>query len=284
MIKASDTDKRLKNSILDLLEYLAKYKTSLSDSEILHLLPVRASSAGVSSHLRNLVDVGKVKKLKDGSFGIAKQKYPSHHRLPAKPSSIQLSKKTKRIIRWARLVPFIQSVAIVSTDTLSVQSHAQNNPRLIFITLPGRIYLSKDIIRRLFYHNKDTKTDPATQQTEYANSCRDIFYSTAGVRFSEKMGSSDQERVLWFALAKPIYGQTTWQTVLQNDRYIFSHLPNYPWGERQNKINVGMSRWLDKIDNTLYRSYLKETALLGKYQDADSFLRIRPDVFIAKEN
>ncbi len=284
MIKASDTDKRLKNSILDLLKYLAQYNTALSDTEILHLLPVKASSAGVSSHLRNLVNVGKVKKLKDGSFGIAKQNYPNKHRIPFKTGDIQLSKKTKRIVRWAKLIPFIQSVVIVSEDILSTNPKTPSDPKLVFITLPSRIYLAKDVIRRLFYKNIAKKDDSEAWQLEYANSCRDIFYSTAGIRFSEKMGSNDQERVLWFALAQPIYGQTTWQTVLQNDRYIFSHLPNYPWGERQNKINVGMSRWLDKIDNTLYRSYLKETALLGKYQDTNSLLRIRPDVFIAKEN
>lgn len=284
MIKASDTDKRLRNSILDILSYMAKYKIALSDSEILHLLPVKASSVGVNSHLRILLSDGKIKKLRDNRYGLAKLKYPKRHRLALEPKDIILSKRTKRVVRWARLIPFIQSVVILSDDILLHHPSAQAEPRLIFVTLPGRIYLAKDIIRRLFYKSLSEKSDLQSQQNEYANSCRDIYYSTAGIRFSEKMGSSDQERVLWFALAQPVYGQNTWQTVLQNNAYIFNHLPNYLWGNRQNKINVGMSRWLDRVDNTLYRNYLKETAALGKYKDPQSLLRIRPDVFIAKED
>ncbi len=284
MIKAAQTDKLLKNSILDLLIFCAEYDISLDETEILQHLPVRASSVGVNSHLRDLVSRNKIVKLKDGSYGTKGAKLASSRRLQNIYTTKPLPAKTRRIVRIAKLVPFIKAVVISSDNILKPTASSQTEPKLIIVTLPNRIYLAKDIIKTLVYRHRDNQDKEKAHKITLNNSCQDIYYSTAGLRFGDKIGRTQYDKVLWFAWAKPLYGNPTWQTLLHNDEFIARYLPNYPYQYSGGKIAVSTSRWLDSLDNARYRDYLQEMSKLKDFKDSSHFLRIRPDVFIAKEH
>lgn len=284
MIKAAQTDKKLKESILELLSFCSEHGISLDETEILQHLPVRASSVGVNSHLRDLVGRNKLTRLKDNSYSTPKAKLGQTHRLSNIYNTQQLPANTKRIIRIAKLVPFIKAVVMSSDNVLKPAASRQADTKLIIVTLPNRIYLAKDIIRTLVYRYRDKQNKARAQKLALKKSCQDIYYSTAGLRFGDKMGKTQYEKVLWFAFARPLYGNSTWQTTLHHDEFIARHLPNYPYVHSAGKIAVSTSRWLDSVDNARYRDYLQEMSQLKELKDSSHFLRIRPDVFIAREN
>lgn len=284
MIRAAQTDKKLKESILELLSFCTEHGISLDESEILQHLPVRASSVGVNSHLRWLVEQKKVTKFKDNSYGIIKAKFSGAHRLSDIYKQMHYSRKVKNIVKVAKMVPFIKAVLISSDSILHPIDKNKSHQELIIVTLPNRIYLAKDIIRSTAYRTNNKQDKAKSKKNSLKASCQDIYYSTAGLRFVDKMGKSQLEKVLWAAFAKPIYGKSTWQNLLHNDPFISRHLPNNPYVHKVGKIDVSTSRWLDSLDNARYRDYLQEMSKLKDFKDSSHFLRIRPDVFIVKEN
>lgn len=283
MNSAYQTDKRLKTAILDLLVFGANHHITLSDQEILHYIPVKASSVGVSAHLRSLISLGKVKKLKDGSYGIKKVQYPKIHRLHTTNTTKHLPKATKRILRWVKLIPFIKAVIVCHEDSLPTKSKGTTKPRLIYVTMPNRIYLTKDIVQKLFHNTKHKSTTTEDKKQETLKSSGDIYYSTAGIRFADKMSLWPNNQVMWFAMAQPLYGQKVWQNLMQNDKFIYTNLPNYPWLNQENQINVTHSRHLDQLDNRRYRYYLRQMSTIMDHKNNSQLTRIRPDVFIAQQ-
>lgn len=267
MTKADETNRHLREAILDLLSFFAVYKLSLSAQEVLQYLPVKASSVGVKHHLDVLVKRGKLRQFKKDRYGIKKIDYSgSNNTLQYSPS-----KSTKRLARLISRVPFVKSVVFCSDNLFDTNHNVQN---LIVVTTPSRIYTTKDIITRLqkiFGKNKPLGDVGCN-----------IYFSTAGIRFSDLMAKSSLESTLWFALSKPLYGKDNWLSMLKNDKFVHSNLPNYAWPRLNLRIHTSTSKFLDDYDNKRYRNYLREMAAAADFQHSTSLLRVRPDVFIAR--
>jgi len=216
---------------------------------------------GVRSHLRTLIKRGKIKQFKDNKYGIKKATYKHQSSDTQKP----LSKSIKQQLRILRILPFVKTVATAS-----------NSPQLIVVTSPNRVYLTKTLLDfTIKLLNKKLAYE------EMKNNFQPIFYTTAGIRFTESMGYDEISRVLWFILAQPLYKQSLWHKLLKNNTYLYTHLPNLAWRPSDGKIVTSMSKLLDDYDNRQYRNYLREMASITEYQTQSALLRIRPDIFIA---
>ena len=143
MTKAEETNRQLREAILDLLSFCAVYKISLSAQEILLFLPVKASLVGVKSHLNMLIKRGKLRQFKHSRYGIKKVDYSKK----AKTLSFEANKPTKRFVKLLRVVPFVKSI-VLSSDVL-LSNKGEKEQSLIIITTPNRIYSTKDIVARL---------------------------------------------------------------------------------------------------------------------------------------
>ncbi|MEI8072918.1 MAG: hypothetical protein WCH00_02395 [Candidatus Saccharibacteria bacterium] len=269
MISAKNTDNKLRESILDVLSFFAIYKISLSDQEVLQYLPVRASIVGVRSHLRKLAARGKVKNLKNGTWGLKKQSYNR--------GSINNTKY--KIGHWKtilRIIPYVKAVLLCSHDNLSGKKGPQLN--IILITSPNRIYVSKYILDKYTaLHKRLFKKRPVGVKFNF-------IFSTAGLRFVEEMGSTELSCTLWYILANPIIGKKVWENMLSHNDFIIRNLPNYPWIKQKPQYITSSNRYLDSLDNSGYRQYLKQAASNSELKDKDCLLRVRPDVYIVSED
>ncbi len=275
MIKAKDTDRNLREAILDLLAYCAIFKLALTDEEILWYIPVKANSVGVRSHLRKLQKRGKIKQLKSGKFGIKNIKYPSQ-----KTTDAHLTLQTKKAKRWSylfRLIPSVKAV-VISSDDLVESGNPSTNAHYIFITLPNRIYIAKGALYYLLGTLRKRRSATNDEDSVYL----DTFYTTAGLRFVESMGIDELGQTLWFILSQPVYGKQVWQEAIRNNPFLYKRLPNYPWQHHKSKIFSSFSQRLDKLDNIGYRKHLRHIADQPEFQDKKALLRIRPDTLIAR--
>ena len=275
MIKAKDTDRHLREAILNLLAYCAVFQLALSDEEILWYIPVKASSVGVRSHLRKLQKRGKIKQLKGGKFGIKSIKYPSQ--FTRQQNIDQQMKKAKHWSYLFRLLPSVKAV-IVSSDDLVRSTDSHSNAHYIFITLPNRIYITKGSLYYLLGLMRKRRNASNNEDCLYL----DTFYTTAGLRFVENMGTDELSQTLWFILAQPVYGKQTWDLLIKNNPSLYKRLPNYPWQHHKSKIFSSFSQRLDKLDNSGYRKHLRHIADQSEFQDKKALLRIRPDALIAR--
>lgn len=278
MSKATETNKQLSQSILDLLSYCAVFKLGLSDQQILWYLPVKASLVGVRSHLAKLQKRGKIKKLSNDSYGIKSISYPSN----SKKSQDIIKTNLKRAHRWAKVfarLPFVKAV-VLSSDTVVDLHNPGLNLQFIFITLPSRIYITKGSLYQLLKVTGKRRNSTNTQDSVYLN----MFYTTAGLRFVDSMGQNPTEQILWFTLAQPLYGTKDWNNLLQKDSFLHKNLPNFAWQYKAGKILTTHSRQLDYLDNVGYKKHLRHVADQPEFHGEEALLRVRPDALIARPN
>jgi len=275
MISAKQTDQRLREAILDILSYCAVFQTPLSDRQILWYIAVKASQAGVSVHLAKLLRAGKIQQFKNKKYGLKNVSYSSHQaRTKLASQRIQKAKKWSRLFR---LLPFVK-VVLVSYDDLYYSKKPSSNSRYVFITLPSRIYITKASL----YYILEIMGKRRSTKNPKDSIFLDNFYTTAGLRFEDKMSLSTQGQVMWFVLSEPVYGEDIWQDILKNNPLIYKNLPNFPWKQRNTKILTGFSRGLDSLDTMGYRRHLRHISQKANLQSKDALLRIRPDTLIAR--
>lgn len=275
MNRPNETDRRLRNSILDILCYYSVYKTALTDQQILSLLNVRANMVGIRSHLRMLQKRGKIIQSKNGLYSLKKIKYTNQSaNLKRQRMTTSQLKKSIRIIK---LLPFIKSIAITSDYLLDDQTNSL--PKLIIICSPNRIYLTMTLLT-LF--NKVLGIFSKNTQKPYINPLP-MFFTTAGFSFVDQMGYDELSRVQWFGYCKPIYGELVWDVALRKNDFISKNLPNYTWKRQDTKYITSFSQLLDNYDNMKYRSWLRMMADNNDYKKDTALLRVRPDSFIARE-
>ena len=276
MSKPQDTNKRLRNSILDLLCYYAVFDLVLNDTQILSLLSAKASMVGVRYHLRMLQKRGKVECSKDGLYSIKKIKYQNQKTV--KKHHQRNIANAKHMVWLIKLLPFIKSVMVTSDYLLSTED--TKTPRLIILCSPNRLYITMDVLSmikklsNIFQPKaKDRLVDPPP-----------MFFTTAGIKFAEEMGYDELSIAQWFVYSRPLYGKVVWETAIRNNPYVGRHLPNYIWKKQDTKYITSFSRILDHYDNRSYRRWLKAMAKNNDYKQALALLRVRPDAFIARRN
>ncbi|HMS92317.1 MAG TPA: hypothetical protein PJ993_02125 [Candidatus Saccharibacteria bacterium] len=275
MNRPNETDRRLRNSILDILCYYSVYKTALTDQQILSLLNVRANMVGIRSHLTMLQKRGKIIQSKNGLYNLKKIKYTNQSaNLKRQRMTISQLKKSIRIIK---LLPFIKSIAITSDYLLDDQTNSL--PKLIIICSPNRIYLTMTLLTLI---NKLLGGFSKNHQRPYINPLP-MFFTTAGFSFVDQMGYDELSRVQWFGYCKPIYGELVWDVALRKNDFISNNLPNYTWKKQDTKYITSFSQLLDNYDNMKYRSWLRMMADNNDYKKDTALLRVRPDSFIARE-
>lgn len=266
MSRAEETNRRLRESILDLLSLGALYGIGLSAEQIFAFIPQKASLVGVKTHLNLLIKRGKIKQFKNQHYGIKKTSYPTHTK------SLQPipSRSVQRLSKLLSVIPFVKAVVLSSDTVLGTEK-----PSLIVVTTPNRIYITKDILSKI------QKT--LGQNKPIGDIDCNIFYTTAGIRFSSLMAQTDLHTTLWFICANPIYGKKTWYGLLKNDKLIHGNLVNYAWPRQDVRIQTSTNKQLDNFDNKRYRHYLKQMSQIKDFQRSSSLLRVRPDVFIARK-
>lgn len=275
MNKPSETDRRLRNSILDILCYYSVFKVALTDQQILSLLSTRASMVGVRSHLRMLQKRGKITQLKSNLYSIKKLKYPPQSGIGNHQQKVVA--ELKKNIRLIKLLPFIKSIAITSDSLLDKK--ANKLPRLVIVCSPNRIYVVMSILfgisrllDTLHIKNKRYFIDPLP-----------MFFTTAGFSFVDQIGYDELSRVQWFGYSKPIYGELVWDATLRKNGFISKSLPNFTWKKQETKYITSYSQILDSYDNKKYRQWLRKMAKNDDYKKETALLRVRPDTFIARE-
>ena len=272
MNKANNTDKRLRQSILDVLAYGAVRKKSLTDQEILTFMPVKASIVGVRSHLVKLKDRGKIQQLKNGTYGLKKITYPK------KVVSEHEAEFVKRARFWSRifrLLPFVHAIVLVQ-PTVAELKNAVPDVNLIFITSPNRIYVTKGVLYHLLNLFGLRRGSGTKDGCFYLNQ----FYTTRGVRFVNDIAKPELLRSMWFATGRPLYGKDTWEDLLRKDPFLHKNLPNYSWKPYKIRIVSPFSRLLDGLDDSGYRRHLQHVARQPEYRQTGALLRIRPDALI----
>lgn len=276
MNKPSETDRRLRNSILDILCYYSVFKVALTDQQILSLLSTRASMVGVRSHLRMLQKRGKITQLKSNLYSIKKLKYSPQSTIANHQQKVLA--ELKKNIRLIKLLPFIKSISITSDSLLDKK--ANKLPRLVIVCSPNRIYVVMSILfgisrllDTLHIKNKRYFIDPLP-----------MFFTTAGFSFVDQIGYDELSRVQWFVYSKPIYGELVWDATLRKNGFISKSLPNFTWKKQETKYITSYSQILDSYDNKKYRQWLRKMAQNDDYKKETALLRVRPDTFIAREN
>jgi len=276
MSKPNETDRRLRNSILDILCYYSVFKVALTDQQILSLLGAKASMVGVRSHLRMLQKRGKITQDKNNLYIIKKLKYTSQSSIARDQQ--KLISALKKNIWLIKLLPFIKSIAVTSDSLLDKK--ANRLPRLVIVCSPNRIYMVISILsgydrllNALRIKNNRYFIDPMP-----------MFFTTAGFSFVDQIGYNELSRVQWFGYSKPIYGELVWDAILRKNSFISKGLPNFLWKRQDSKYVTSYSKILDNYDNKKYRQWLRKMAQNSEYKKETALLRVRPDAFIARES
>lgn len=277
MNRPNETDRRLRNSILDLLCYYSVFNTALTDEQILSLLSVRASMVGVRSHLRMLQKRGKVVESKNGLYSIKKIKYANQTATARKQQ--KKTAELRKNIRFIKFLPFVRAV-VATSDSLLESGQAKELPKLIIVCSPNRIYLTMEILSML---NKFLDIFMPRRKRAFIDPFP-MFFTTAGLRFVDQIGYDELSRIQWFGYSKPLSGELVWDGVLRNNELISKNLPNYSWKKQETKYITSFSQTLDNYDNSKYRSWLRKMADNGDYKKESALLRVRPDTFIAREH
>jgi len=277
MSKATETDRKAREAIVDLLAYCAVFSLSLNEDQIVWYLPVKANIVGVKTHIAVLIKRGKIYRLPDKTYGVKKGIYNR-----SKASQVIIATNLKRALRFSRLfrlLPFVKAV-VLSSDSILQLDNPDVNLQYIFVTLPGRIYITKGVLYYFLGGIGKRRNSKNQHKSVYLN----MFYTTSGVRFSDKMGACSIDQVLWFILAQPLYGEKVWFSLLQKDTLVYASLPNYPWRHAGTQIYTTMSRYIDKLDNQGYRRHLRHVADQPEFHGTQALLRVRPDTLIARPN
>lgn len=276
MTKPNETDRRLRNSIIDLMCFYSIFNIALSDQQILSLLNVRASMVGVRSHLRMLQKRGKIIQLKNNLFAIKKLNYPTQDSI--QKHQLSTIKNAKRSVRLVRLLPFIKSIVITSDYLLDEK--ITKLPKLIIICSPNRIYLVMTLLTTI---NKLLDTIRPNTKRPFADPMP-MFFTTSGFSFVDQIGFDELSRVQWFVYSKPVYGEYTWEAMLKKNSFVHKSLPNLDWKKQDTRYVTSFSQILDNYDNKKYRQWLRKMAENSNYKKESALLRVRPDTFIAIED
>lgn len=276
MTKPNETDRRLRNSILDLMCFYSTYNIALSDQQILSLLGVRASMVGVRSHLRMLQKRGKIKQIRNNLYGIKKLDYPPQTNIQKK--QLKLLASIKRSVWLIKYLPFIKSI-VVTSDYL-LHNKTTKLPKLIIVCSPNRIYLVITILNNI---NKLFDIFKLNTQRPFIDPLP-MFFTTSGFSFVEQIGFDELSRVQWFVYSKAIYSDYTWDSLLKKNSFIHKNLPNFDWKKQDTRYITSFSQVLDNYDNKKYRQWLRKMAENNDFKKESALLRVRPDTFIARES
>lgn len=276
MTKPNETDRRLRNSIIDLMCFYSIFNIALSDQQILSLLGVKASMVGVRSHLRMLQKRGKITQLKDSLYVIKKLTYPPQSSI--QKQQFNILKNTKRSVWLVKLLPFIKSI-VVTSDYL-LDEKIVKLPKLVIICSPNRIYLVMALLSTI---NKFLDAIRPNTKRPFADPMP-MFFTTSGFSFVDQIGFDQLSRVQWFVYCQPVYGENVWEAMLKKNGFIHKNLPNFDWKKQDPRYVTSYSQILDNYDNKKYRQWLRKMAKDNNYKTESALLRVRPDTFIAREN
>lgn len=264
-------DAEIREAILDELAYFAIMGLRVDFDNIYSYLPIRASHLAVKKQLNNLIKRGRVK-LVGGKYGLSKVKYSADK--PRLDMQADLLKKAKRWSNLFRLIPSVKSIAVVNSVAYG-NVHEESDIDLFIITSPNRIFLTKGF---LMYFLKSIR-----QLEDHHNSAGrfslGMFLTTKGVRLDrDMMKVNEPDLVYRMITAKPLYGSDIWFSIIKNDPYVSSKLPNYVWPKMPMYVHGTGIKLLDRLDDIAYRKHLKHTASQAKTHHPDAFVRVRPDI------
>jgi predicted nucleotidyltransferase len=264
-------ESEIKEAVLDVLAYFAIMDLRVDFDTLYFYLPVKSSHLAVKKQLNNLIKRGRVKSI-EGKYGLANAKYKKES--PMRSHQDRLMQKAQRWSKFFRLIPAVKSVAVVNSVAYG-NVHSESDIDLFIITSPNRIFLTKGF---LMYFLKTIKQ----LEDQHASAGRfslGMFLTTKGARLDKDMMKvNEPDLVFRMITAKPVYGSDVWYSILKNDAYMNSKLPNYVWPKMPMRIYGSGFKFLDRLDDIAYRKHLKHTASQAKTHHPDAFVRVRPDI------
>jgi predicted nucleotidyltransferase len=264
-------ENEIKEAVLDVLAYFAVMGLRLDFDTLYSYLPVKASHLAVKKQLKNLLARGRVKYV-DEKYGLAKHKYPRQK--PMRDHQQALLKKAQRWSRLFKLIPSVKAISVVNSTAYG-NTHKDSDIDLFIITSPNRIFITKGFLMYLLRTLR--KLEDA--QTSAGRFSLGMFLTTKGVKLDKDiMRTNHPDLVYRMITCIPIYGNAVWYSILKNDAYLQSKLPNYVWPKMPVRIYGSGSKYLDRLDDIAYRKHLKHTAGQAKTHHPDAFIRVRPDI------
>lgn len=269
--KTQQKEKSIRLAILDLLAYYAIWGLTVEFNRIYTTLHIKSGHLAVKKQLDTLIKMGKIKQIK-GEYGLSQINYPSQQQMQQKRA--ELLKKARRWTKFFRLIPSVKAVVVINSIAIG-NPHDESDIDLFIITSPNRIFLTKGFLMyflRLVRQLED-------QHSSAGKFSLGMFLTTKGIKMDKDMMKINEPHLVHWAISGvPLYGSEVWYSILKNDSYINSKLPNYVWPKMPMRIYGSGVSYLDRLDDIAYRKHLKHTASQAKTHHPDAFIRVRPDI------
>jgi len=269
--RAQLKEKEVSRSIIDLLAYFAVMNIRIDFDTLYSYLPIRTGHLVVKKQLRSLIRQGKVQCI-DNLFGLKGHKYTSQKIPRARRAA--LIKKAQRWSLLMRLLPAVKSIVVINSVAYG-NVHKDSDIDLFIVTSPNRIFLTKGFLMYFLRLIKQLED----QQVSAGRFSLGMFMTTKGVKLEKDMMKvNNPDLAPRMITGIPVYGADTWYSILKNDPYLQSQLPNYIWPKTSIRIHGSGIKLLDRLDDIGYRRHLSHTASQPKTHHPDAFIRVRPDI------
>lgn len=270
-MNAQDKEKTIREAILDMVAYFAVFGLPVDMNRLNSLLSVRASHLAVRSIVQDLVRTGDLIMVED-KYGLAGIKYSGLEMMALRQEF--LMRKARRIGRIIGLVPFIKAVCVINSVAIG-NVHQDSDIDLLIITTPGRVFVAKGLLWKLFHWLRIIETE----EHKAGQFSLGMFLTTRGVVFERDiMQQNEPDLVYRLLTVEPVYGARRWFEVLRASPFIKAAVPNYIWPTGNRTIDRSGWKLFDRLDDRGYRIHLKHTSMQKKNLQPEAFVRVRPDI------
>ncbi len=273
-------EQRLRDAILDLLAYFAFFGLPCNEQQIFQLLPVKTNPVAVHVHVQKLLKRGKIIALPKQTYGLKDITYINV--LACQKDQALLLKRAKLVTALLRPLPFIKSVAIMSSIPYGYCRVARSDIDLVFVTSPNRVFISSYLVVRLINLLGINTLSKDMVLTKPGRIDQNAYITTNGAKFDKDLAKFDKHHQIWLALAQPLYGHDYWYQIVDKSPFVRQGLPNFQPPRYSHKIPRNGLSLLNRVDNYGYRRYLRHVANNPLMHTPDAFVRVRPDIIRAR--
>jgi len=258
-------------AVLDMIAYFAVFNLPVSQERLVAYLPIKANHLAVQEVIRELVNRRVLQRI-GNEYGLVGVRYiRTDSRALQRQAQLQ---RARRLGRLLGLLPFVQALVVINSVAMG-NVRASSDIDLLVVTTPGRIFIAKATLQRCLNRAQLLQTETVSANRFSLG----MFMTTRGVPIERDiMRQNEPHLIYWLLTAVPVYGAKSWAEILQGSAYVRGLAPNMIWPKGAKTIDKTGWRWLDRWDDRGYRRHLKASSLMKENQQADAFVRIRPDI------
>ena len=270
-MNAQDKEQSIREAILDMVAYFGIFGLPVTNDRLVSLLSVKASHLAIQSIAQDMVRAGELVMVED-SYGLSGIEYRGLEKMAMRRQ--ELMERARRVGRIIGLLPFIKSVCVINSVAIG-NVHEDSDIDLLIITTPGRVFVAKGLLWKLFHWFKIIETE----ERKAGQFSLGMFLTTRGVVFERDiMQENVPDLVYRLITVEPVYGARRWYEVLRASPYMKAAVPNYIWPTGNRTIDRSGWKLLDRLDDRGYRIHLKHTSTQKKNLQPEAFVRVRPDI------